>query len=73
MIESRRCPKATGPCATTPSESGPRADIAPVIRVTAATSADRPSKVTSPQIPHINRDHIATATPDARAQVPSQP
>src|SRR6185312_8756339 len=53
MIDSRRCPNATGPCAMMPSESGPRATIAPVIRATAATSAARPSNRTSPQIPHI--------------------
>ena len=53
MIDSRRWPKATGPWAITPSESGPRGTIAPVIRLTAATSADRPSKRISPQIPHM--------------------
>ena len=42
-----------GPCAKTPSESGPRDTIAPVIRVTAATSADCPSQRISPQIPHM--------------------
>src|SRR6478609_2347124 len=52
MIDSRRCPNAMGPWATTPSESGPRDAMASVIRATAATSADRPSKRISPQIPH---------------------
>src|SRR5271156_1491438 len=53
MIDSRRCPNATGPCATTPSESGPRDVIAPVIRTTAPTSAACPSTRISPQIPHM--------------------
>src|ERR1700721_166319 len=53
MIDSRRWPNATGPCATTPSESGPRDVIAPVIRTTAPTSAACPSQRISPQIPHM--------------------
>src|SRR4029077_15680361 len=53
MIDRRRWPNASGPCAPTPAESGPRDAMAPVIRVTAATSADRPSKRISPQIPHM--------------------
>ena len=53
MIDSRRWPRATGGWATTLSESGPRGTIAPVIRLTAVTSADRPSKRISPQMPHM--------------------
>ena len=54
MIDSLRCPSATGPYATTPPESGPRDTMAFVIRVTAATSANRPSQRISPQIPHMS-------------------
>src|ERR1700761_34024 len=54
MIDSRRCPRATGPWATTPSASGPRDVIAPVIRLTAPTSAACPSQRISPQIPHMS-------------------
>src|SRR6185295_2209897 len=51
--DRRRWPRAIRLCATTPSESGPRDSMAHVIRVTAATSAELPSKQISPHIPHI--------------------
>src|SRR6476659_2405335 len=54
MIDSRRWPNATGPCAIMPSASGPRDVIAPVIRATAPTSAACPSQRISPQIPHMS-------------------
>src|ERR1700730_2036702 len=54
MIDSRRCPRATGPWAPPPSASGPRDVIAPVIRATAPTSAACPSQRISPQMPHMS-------------------
>src|SRR4051812_14861831 len=53
MIESLRCPIATGPRAQTPEPSGPRCSRHRVIRSRVATSALRPSVRSSPASPHI--------------------
>src|SRR2546425_4947454 len=54
MIDSRRCPKATGPWAHSPDPSRPRGARAAHERSRAATSAPSPSKRISPAIPHMS-------------------
>src|SRR3954452_16056829 len=53
MIDSRRCPNATGPRLTRPSPSGPRCARQAVIRATAPPSAVVPSNRSSPARPHM--------------------
>src|SRR5215204_1330846 len=54
MIDSRLCPKATGPRHQTPQPSGPRGDMTALIRSTAVMSAYSPSNLSSPTKPHIS-------------------
>ena len=55
MIFSRRWPSATGPRASTPAPSGPRAAMASAIVSTAAAEARAPSNRISPHKPHMSR------------------
>src|SRR3954452_4399256 len=56
MTDSRRWPKATRPALQDPCPSGPRGTRAQTIRSTAAVSAREPSKVISPERPHMQSD-----------------
>ena len=61
MIESRRCPSATGPSRWNPSPSGPRCASAPAMaRTTSGRGA--PFRLSTPQIPHMGA-RIATIPP----------
>ena len=53
MTDSRRWPNATRPLLHEPCPSGPRGTSASTIRATAVVSARDPSKVISPQSPHM--------------------
>src|SRR3954447_15364662 len=52
MIFSRRCASPTRSCSHSPCPSGPRGFIASAMRASTAASAPRPSKRSSPAIPH---------------------
>src|SRR3954453_2245103 len=52
MIFSRRCASPTRSCSHSPCPSGPRGCIASAMRASTAASAPRPSKRSSPAIPH---------------------
>src|SRR3954451_22398261 len=56
MTDSRRWPKATRPELQEPWPSGPRGTSAQTIRSTAAVSVREPSKVISPERPHMHAD-----------------
>src|SRR6478672_11663557 len=70
MTDSRRCPNATRPELQDPCPSGPRGTRHSTIRSTAATSAVVPSKVISPQRPHMRIDLTrGTGVPRRRPRV----
>src|SRR3954464_7730520 len=56
MTDSRRGPNAARPALHEPWPSGPRGTSAQTIRSTAAVSAREPSKVMSPERPHMHPD-----------------
>src|SRR3954447_26554900 len=68
ITESRRCPKATRPALHEPCPSGPRGTRASTMRSTAPVSAREPSKVISPERPHM-RSHLAPAATGPRRGV----
>src|SRR3954451_23557224 len=59
MTDRRRWPNATRPLLQDPCPSGPRGTRASTIRATAVVSAREPSKVISPQRPHMHSDLTA--------------